>query len=119
MFKSIGVDLGRAGEFEQLASLLPPFARALPGHSLASVMSFSGIVCLGYFDLATVPASEVETGFADLIFARPLQRHWLVMHDQPMYVALHSLMSTHTEHERRHVEDWAQNPVQLCLFSGG
>jgi hypothetical protein len=54
-------------------------------------MSFSGIVCVGYFDLAmviallalaialtTVPASEVETGFADLILARPIPRHWLI-----------------------------------------
>jgi hypothetical protein len=80
-----------AGEFEQLAKLLPPFARTLLGPSLASVMSFSGIVCLGYFDLgiviallaltialATVPASEVESGFADLILARALRRHWLI-----------------------------------------
>jgi ABC-2 type transport system permease protein len=87
----IAGSLDRAGEFEQLASLLPPFMRALLGPSLASVMSFSGIVCLGYFDLgiviallaltialATVPASEVETGFADLILARPLRRHWLI-----------------------------------------
>jgi ABC-2 type transport system permease protein len=87
----IARSIERAGEFDQLASLLPPFARALLGPSVASVMSFSGIVCLGYFDLgiviallaltialATVPASEVETGFADLILARPLQRHWLI-----------------------------------------
>jgi ABC-2 type transport system permease protein len=87
----IAGSIHRAGEFEQLASLLPPFARALLGPSLASVMSFSGIVCLGYFDLAiviallaliialaTVPASEVESGFADLILARALRRHWLI-----------------------------------------
>lgn len=87
----IAGSIHRAGEFEQLAKLLPPFARALLGPSLASVMSFSGVVCLGYFDLgiviallaltialATVPASEVETGFADLILARALRRHWLV-----------------------------------------
>lgn len=87
----IAGSLDRAGEFEQLAKLLPPFVRALLGPSLASVMSFSGIVCVGYFDLgiviallaltialATVPASEVETGFADLILARPLRRHWLI-----------------------------------------
>jgi ABC-2 type transport system permease protein len=79
----------RAGEFEQIAALLPPFVRAILGPSVASVMSFSGVVCLGYFDLAiviallalvialaTVPASEVESGFADLILARPLRRHW-------------------------------------------
>jgi ABC-2 type transport system permease protein len=54
-------------------------------------MSFNGIVCGGYFDLgivlalvaltialATVPASEIETGFADLILARPIRRHWLI-----------------------------------------
>lgn len=87
----IAGSIHQAGEFEQLAALLPPFVRAILGPSLASVMSFSGIVCLGYFDLAivialvaltialaTVPASEVETGFAELILARPLPRHWLI-----------------------------------------
>ncbi len=87
----IAGSIEHAGEFEQLASLLPPFVRTLLGPSVASVMSFSGMVCLGYFDLgiviallaltialATVPASEVETGFADLILARPLRRHWLI-----------------------------------------
>src|SRR5438132_4851237 len=78
-------------KFEDLAALLPPFVRALLGPAVASVMSFGGIVCLGYFDLsivaallaliialATLPASEVETGFADLVLARPLRRHWLI-----------------------------------------
>ncbi len=78
-------------KFEDLAALLPPFVRALLGPAVASVMSFGGIVCLGYFDLAivaallaliialaTLPASEVETGFADLILARPLRRHWII-----------------------------------------
>jgi ABC-2 type transport system permease protein len=87
----IAGSIHHSGGFEQLASLLPPFARVLLGPSLASVMSFSGIVCLGYFDLAiviallaltialaTVPASEVESGFADLILARPMPRHWLI-----------------------------------------
>ena len=81
----------RSADFEQLASLLPPVVRELLGPSMASVMSFRGIVCLGYFDLAiviallaltialaTVPASEVESGFVDLILARPLRRHWLI-----------------------------------------
>ena len=52
----IAGSIERAGEFEQLAALLPPFVRALLGPSLASVMSFSGVVCLGYFDLAIVVA---------------------------------------------------------------
>src|SRR5882762_11541416 len=76
----IAGSIERGGEFEDLAALLPPFVRALLGPAVASVMSFGGIVCLGYFDLAivaallaliialaTLPASEVETGFADLI----------------------------------------------------
>jgi hypothetical protein len=87
----IARSIDQAGEFEQLATLLPPFVRALLGPSLASVMSFGGVVCLGYFDLAiviallaltialaTVPASEVESGFVDLILARPLRRHWVI-----------------------------------------
>lgn len=87
----IAGSIQRTGEFEQLATLLPPFVRALLGPALASVLSFSGIVCLGYFDLAivaallaliialaTLPASEVETGFADLILARPFPRHWII-----------------------------------------
>jgi ABC-2 type transport system permease protein len=91
LFVLIAGSIQRSGEFDKLATLLPPFVRVLLGASMASVMSFRGIVCLGYFDLgiviallaltialATVPASEVETGFADLIMARPLPRHWLI-----------------------------------------
>ena len=78
-------------KFDDIAELLPPFVRAILGPSMTSVMSFSGIVGLGYFELAvviallaliialaTVPASEIETGFADLILARPLPRHWII-----------------------------------------
>ena len=67
------------GGFEQLSALLPPFARELLGPSVASFLSFSGIVCLGYFQfavmgaliavavtLATTPASEVESGLHGL-----------------------------------------------------
>jgi ABC-2 type transport system permease protein len=95
----------RAGEFEQLASLLPPFVRTLLGPALASVMSFSGLVCLGYFDLgiviallalvialATVPAAEVESGFADLILARPLRRHWIITRTIALVVVATVLM---------------------------
>jgi ABC-2 type transport system permease protein len=58
---------------------------------MASFMSFKGIVCMGYFHLAvmsalialsitlaTMPTSEIETGFIDLILARPLARHWII-----------------------------------------
>ncbi len=87
----LAASINDSGGFEQIAALLPPFVRAILGPSLGSVMSFNGIVCGGYFDLgivlallaltialATQPASEIETGFADLILARPLPRHWLI-----------------------------------------
>jgi ABC-2 type transport system permease protein len=80
-----------SGGFEELSALLPPFARELLGPSLTSVMSFAGIVCVGYFHLsvmgalvalsitlATTPASEIETGFVDLILSRPLARSWII-----------------------------------------
>src|SRR5207244_10764486 len=44
----------RSGSFERMSALIPPFARELLGPSLTSFMSFSGIVCLGYFHLAVV-----------------------------------------------------------------
>lgn len=81
----------RSGGFAQLSALIPPFARELLGPSIAMFLSFAGIACLGYFHVAvisalvglsiavaTVPASEVETGFMDLILSRPLARHWIV-----------------------------------------
>ena len=80
-----------SGGFDQLSALLPPFARVLLGPSAAAFLSFSGIVCLGYFQLAvmggliamaitlaTTPASEIENGFMDLILSRPLARHWII-----------------------------------------
>jgi len=76
------------GGLEQLGALLPAFVRELLGPSF---LSFAGIVCLGYFHpvpmgapiaisitLATIPASEVETRFADLILSRSVARHWIV-----------------------------------------
>ncbi len=81
----------RNGGFEDLTNLLPGFVRELLGPSLVSFMSFAGIVSLGYFHLAvmgslvalsitlaTMPTSEIETGFIDLILSRPLARHWIV-----------------------------------------
>jgi ABC-2 type transport system permease protein len=81
----------RSGGFRQLSALLPPFARQMMGPSFVSVMSFSGIVCVGYFHVAvmsaliglaiavsTQPASEIETGFADLILSRPVPRRAVI-----------------------------------------
>ena len=79
------------GQFGQITALLPPVIRTIIGPSLASIMTFNGIVCGVYFDtgfivalvalaitLATLPASEIETGFADLFLARPMRRHWMI-----------------------------------------
>jgi ABC-2 type transport system permease protein len=87
----IAASVYNAGQFEEITALLPPFIREIFGSSLASIMTFNGIVCGVYFDtgfiiallavtiaLATLPASEIETGFADLILARPMRRHWLI-----------------------------------------
>ncbi|HEY6391214.1 MAG TPA: hypothetical protein VIX89_08055 [Bryobacteraceae bacterium] len=80
-----------SGGFEDLTALLPQFVREMLGPSLAGFMSFAGIVSLGYFHLAvigslvalsitvsTMPASEIETGFMDLLLSRPLARHWII-----------------------------------------
>jgi ABC-2 type transport system permease protein len=80
-------ELQRQGRFEQLAGLIPPFARELFGTALLSMMSYSGIMALGYYHVAIVavlvglvvaaatePAAEIEAGFADLILAQPVSR---------------------------------------------
>src|ERR1700681_4647987 len=66
--------LHNSGSFEQLGAMLPPFARELMGPALASVLSFAGIVCVGYFHLSvmtsliavsialgTTPTAEIES----------------------------------------------------------
>jgi ABC-2 type transport system permease protein len=83
--------LHRSNAFGQIGSLMPPFMRNLLGPAFASFLSFDGIVCVGYFHpvvmgslvalsiaLSTTPASEIETGFMDLILSRPLARHWII-----------------------------------------
>ena len=80
-----------SGGFKQLGQLLPPFVRQFMGPAFTSFMSFSGIVCAGYIEiavvgalvsvsigLATTPTAEIESGFAELILSRPLARHWIV-----------------------------------------
>lgn len=87
----IAASIHKSGEFAEIAALLPPIIRTIVGPALTSVVSFKGVICGGYFDLgivlaliglvialSTVPASEIETGFADLILARPMARHWLI-----------------------------------------
>jgi ABC-2 type transport system permease protein len=80
-----------SGQFDQLAEIFPPFVRALMGPAMTAFLSFGGIVSLGYFEPAVIfaitgfaiaigtrIALEVETGFMDLLLARPVARHLLV-----------------------------------------
>lgn len=88
---AVAKSIQRSDGFAQLSAMLPSFARDVIGPSLTSFMSFAGFVCIGYFHLAvvgtlvalstalaTMPASEIETGFIDLILSRPLARHWII-----------------------------------------
>ena len=74
--------------FEQLAEMVPAFAKTVMGPAL---QSFRGMVLFFYFDplivmlfvqfaiyLASEPAGEVESSLVDLVMARPVPRHWIV-----------------------------------------
>jgi ABC-2 type transport system permease protein len=86
--------------FGPLSNLLPDFMRQMLGPSVVSLLSFSGIVCLGYFHvvvvgalvglvmaLATEPAAEIETRFLDLVMAHPVPRHWVITRSITLIVA--------------------------------
>ncbi len=81
----------QSNAFGQLVNLVPDYLRQIMGPSLISLMSFSGIVCVGYFHIAVIgallglvislgtePAAEIEAHFADMILSRPIHRHWLI-----------------------------------------
>uniref|UniRef100_Q027E1 ABC-2 type transporter n=1 Tax=Solibacter usitatus (strain Ellin6076) TaxID=234267 RepID=Q027E1_SOLUE len=80
-----------SNSFSKMGEMVPAFARDLMGPSFVMFLTFKGIVCLGYFHpivmgalvsaavtLATIPVMEIETGFIDLVLARPVARHWIV-----------------------------------------
>ena len=98
-------ELQRQGTFEQLAALVPGFVRELFGTALVSMMSFSGIMALGYYHVAIVavlvglvvavatePAAEVEAGFADLVLAQPVPREAVVTRSALLLVACPALV---------------------------
>src|SRR5262249_37578237 len=77
--------------FEQLGATFPSFLREIIGPSFSAFMSFKGIVSVGYFHLvvigalvglsiaiATIPTSEIETRFIDLILSRSVPRHAVI-----------------------------------------
>jgi ABC-2 type transport system permease protein len=80
-----------SSSFAKMGDLIPSFVRDILGPSFAMFLTFKGIVCLGYFHpvvmgalvavsvtLATIPVMEIETGFIDLVLARPVNRHLIV-----------------------------------------
>jgi ABC-2 type transport system permease protein len=81
----------RSNTFGQIAAIVPPFVRELFGQSMFAVLSFQGVVCLGYFHpipigaliavtvvFATEPSAEIERRFVDLVLARPVARAAIV-----------------------------------------
>lgn len=76
--------------FRQILAFLPPAVRAMAGSALAPLMSFAGMVTVGYFHviviaalialaigIGTETAGEIELRFVDLVMSRPLSRAWL------------------------------------------
>lgn len=96
----IAASIQESNTFDQMSTLIPPFVRQMMGPSFSSFMTFRGMVSLGYFHLAiisslvglaiaiaTMPASEVEMGFMDLILARPVARHRVITRSIILLVA--------------------------------
>ena len=107
-----------SNSFAQMGDLVPSFARDVLGPSFVAFLTFKGIVCLGYFHpvvmgalvsvsltLATIPVMEIETGFIDLVLARPVTRHWIVT--RSILVALISTVYFACHDGHRHV-DWSE-----------
>jgi ABC-2 type transport system permease protein len=80
-----------SNSFAKMGDLVPAFARDILGPSFVAFLTFKGIVCLGYFHpvvmgalvsvsvtIATIPIMEIESGFIDLVLARPVARHWVL-----------------------------------------
>lgn len=92
--------------FDRLAAMVPDFIRQVFGASFLPMLSFNGIVVLGYFHfaviavliglaiaVATEPAGDVEFRFTDLLLARPVPR-WLAIFRSALLVAVVAVGST-------------------------
>jgi len=97
--------LQESAGFGKLAAFVPPFVRQMAGEALFSFMSFSGIVCLGYFHpmiiaalsgmviaAATEPAAEIETRFLDAILVRPVPRTAIIARSVAVLLVLPTLV---------------------------
>ncbi len=81
----------RAGAFSQMASMIPDFIRPMLDPMFLSVLSFEGMVLVGYshviviFFLVTLailagtePLGEIDVKFVDLMMSRPLSRRTVI-----------------------------------------
>lgn len=91
LLTQVAVFLLRRGGFGLISSFIPDFMQNMAGPSMLAFMSFQGVVAFGYFHpmviathvglaiaVATEPAAEVETRFADLTLARSVARHEMI-----------------------------------------
>jgi hypothetical protein len=92
LFSFAAVSLQQSDSIGVLAALIPAPIREVLGPGLITMISFSGIVCLGYFHVAligllsgvitavaTEPAGELESRFLDLLLSRPVPRIWIIL----------------------------------------
>jgi ABC-2 type transport system permease protein len=97
---AMAASFAASNSFPQVAALVPAPLREVLGPSLLAAMSFSGIVLLGYFhfavigflvglsiSIATEPAAEIESGFNDLLMARPIARTAAITRSALLHVA--------------------------------
>ena len=84
----VGAYLDRTGAFSGFVTMFPAFVREAMGATFFSMLSFGGIVTLGYYHIAvlsvltgiviavgTEPAAEIEGGFVDLVLSKSVGRH--------------------------------------------
>jgi hypothetical protein len=88
----VAAALQESASFGGLAPFVPPFMRQMAGEALFGLLSFPGVVCLGYFHpmiiaalcammiaAATETAGEIESRFLDVILARPVLRQAIMI----------------------------------------
>jgi ABC-2 type transport system permease protein len=91
LLTQVATFLLRRGGFGVISSFIPDFMQNFAGPSILAFASFEGVVAFGYFHpvviathvglaiaIATEPAAEVETRFADLTLARSVARHEVI-----------------------------------------
>src|SRR5262249_5521704 len=91
LLTQVAAFLLRRGGFNVISSFIPDFLQNFAGPSVVAFTAFEGVVAFGYFHpmviathvglaiaIATEPAAEVETRFADLTLARPVARHEVI-----------------------------------------